>query len=132
MAQTQTRSAAAAVGTGLAATLLILDGVMGIAQGIAAIAKDQVYATVGKYAFKFDIQTWGWIHLILGILLLITGFALFTGAIAARMLAVILTVLVALANFLYLPYQPVWSVIMIGLSLFVIWSLFHDVGPDAA
>lgn len=132
MAQTQTRSAAAAVGTGLAATLLILDGVMGVAQGIAAIAKDQVYATVGKYAFKLDIQTWGWIHLILGILLLITGFALFTGALAARMLAVILTVLVALANFLYLPYQPVWSVIVIGLSLFVIWSLFHDVGPDAA
>jgi hypothetical protein len=124
------RSTAAAVGTGLAATLLILYGVMGVAQGIAAIANDQVYAPVGKYAFKFDITAWGWIHLVLGVLLLVAGFAVYTGNVVARAVAVVFALLSVVANFLYVPYQPVWSVSAIGVGLFVIWSLFHNVGPD--
>lgn len=132
MASTDSRSGAAIAGTGLAAVLLILNGILGIMQGIAAIAKDQVYAVVGKYVYKFNLETWGWIHLVLGVLVLIIGFALFTGSAAARGVGIVLTVLMVVANFLYLPYQPFWSTIMIALGVFVIWSLFHNVGPDAA
>lgn len=122
--------AAASAGTGLASVLLVLGGVLGIAQGIAAISKDQVYAVVGRYAYRFSLESWGWIHLVLGVLLLVTGLAVYTGAVLARAVAIVLTLLMMIANFLYLPYQPVWSVVMIGLGLFVVWALFHDVGPD--
>ena len=132
MTYPDSRQAAAAVGTGLAATVMILEGVMGITQGIAAIAKDQVYAAVGDYVYKFSLQTWGWIHLVLGVLVLPAGIALFRGNTASRVVAVILTSLVALANFLYLPYQPAWSIVVIGVSLFVIWAVFHDVHRTAA
>jgi hypothetical protein len=131
MASTESRPGAALAGTGLAAVLLILSGILGITQGIAAIAEDEVYAVVGKYAYKFDLTAWGWIHLIVGVLILLTGFALFTGSKAARGIGIVLTVLMVVANFLYLPYQPFWSVIMIALGLFMLWSLFHDVSPDA-
>jgi hypothetical protein len=132
MSGTDSRSGAAIAGTGLAAVLLLLSGILGITQGIAAIAKDQVYAVLGKYVYKFNLETWGWIHLAIGVLVLLVGFALFTGSAAARGVGIALTVLMVVANFLYLPYQPVWSTIMIALGVFVIWSLFHNVGPDAA
>jgi hypothetical protein len=132
MTSTDSRSGAAIAGTGLAAVLLILNGILGIMQGIAAIAKDQVYAVFGKYVYKFNLETWGWIHLVLGVLVLLVGFALFTGSVAARSVGIVLTVLTVVANFLYLPYQPVWSTIMIALGVFVIWSLFHNVSPEAA
>lgn len=126
------RLAAASVGTGLASVLMVLGGVLGIVQGIAAISKDEVYAVVGTYAYKFSLESWGWVHLVLGVLLVVTGLAVYTGAALARAIAIVLTLLMVIANFLYLPYQPFWSVIMIGLGLFMVWALFHDVGPDSS
>lgn len=125
------RLAAASVGTGLASVLMVLAGVLGIVQGIAAISKDEVYSIVGAYAYKFSLESWGWVHLVLGVLLVVTGLAVYTGAWLARAIAIVLTLLMMIANFLYLPYQPFWSVIMIGLGLFMVWALFHDVGPDS-
>jgi hypothetical protein len=122
--------AAASAGTGLASVLMVLGGILGITQGIAAISKDEVYSVVGRYAYKLSLESWGWIHLVLGVLLLVIGFAVYTGAVVARAIGVVLTLLVMIANFLYLPYQPLWSIVMIGLGLFVIWALFHDVGPE--
>ncbi|WP_228553763.1 DUF7144 family membrane protein [Catenulispora pinisilvae] len=122
--------ALAAGGTALAGTLMVVEGLLSVLQGIAAIAKDDVYAVVGKYAYKFNITAWGWIHLVVGVLVLVAGFAVFTGSVLARTVGVVLAVLAVVANFLYLPYQPFWSIIMIGLGFFVIWSLFHDIGPE--
>jgi hypothetical protein len=124
------RLAAASAGTVLASVLMVLGGVLGITQGIAAISKDQVYSAVGRYAYKLSLESWGWIHLVLGVLLLVIGFAVYTGAVVARAIGVLLTLSMMVANFLYLPYQPSWSIIMIGLGLFMVWALLHDVGPD--
>jgi hypothetical protein len=131
MAQPESRSAAALAGTGMAAVLLVLQGVTAILLGVAEISRDQVYGAVGKYVYKFDIVAWGWIHLVLGSLVLLVGLALFTGSVVARGIAVALSMLAVVANFMYLPYQPFWSAIAIGLGLFVIWSLFHTAGEGA-
>jgi len=122
-------SPAAAVGTLLASVLMVLGGVLGITQGIAAISKDEVYAVVGRYTYRFSLESWGWIHLVVGVLLLVTGLAVFTGAVVARVIGVVLAMLLVVANFLYLPYQPAWSIVMIGIGLFVVWALLHDAGP---
>lgn len=66
---------------------------------------------------------WGWIHLILGIIVAIAGFALITGQLWARVVGIILAALSVIANFLWLPYYPVWAVIAIALAIGVIWGL---------
>ncbi|HEX7659612.1 MAG TPA: hypothetical protein VF444_09040 [Pseudonocardiaceae bacterium] len=124
---TQRRPTAAVVGVGLASVVLMLYGLLGIMQGVAAIARGQVYTVIGSYVFKFSLTAWGAIHLALGVVLLLTGVALVTGSFLARIVAIAFTALAILANFLYLPYQPFWSIVMIGIGLFVIWSLYRDV-----
>jgi hypothetical protein len=76
-----------------------------------------------EYAFKVDVTAWGWIHLLLGILVLLAGFALFAQKEWAGVLAIVLAVLSAIANFFAIPYYPWWSILVIALAIWVIWSL---------
>ncbi|MFD6421855.1 hypothetical protein [Streptomyces sp. NPDC060198] len=109
--------------TAFAGVLMIFGGAMAIFEGIAAIAKDDVFVTTRNYIFQWDLTGWGWIHLILGIVIVLAGCALFTGALWARLVGVVLAGLGALANFLWLPYYPFWSIILIAINIFVIWAL---------
>ena len=72
---------------------------------------------------QFDATTCGWIHLIFGIILLLAGFALFSGAVWARTVGVILAVISAIVNFAWLPWYPVRSITMIAVCVAVIWGL---------
>ncbi|MFE6714712.1 hypothetical protein ACIOMM_12990 [Streptomyces sp. NPDC087908] len=119
-------------GTVFAAVLLTLAGILAILQGIAAIAEDDVYARVGGYVFAFDLTSWGWIHLILGILVTLTGAGLFQGANWARAAGVFLAGLSMIANFLWLPYQPWWALTLLAIDVFVIWALCSSWSHTAA
>ncbi|MEU3255780.1 hypothetical protein [Streptomyces sp. NPDC006997] len=117
-------------GTLFAGVLLFVGGVLGILQGIAGIAKDDVYAAIGDYVFKFNLTAWGWIHLILGVILVVVGWGLLSGpATWARASGIALAALSIVANFLYLPYQPWWALIGIAIGTFVIWSLAQTAAP---
>lgn len=109
--------------TAFAAILMIFGGAMAIFQGIAAIAKDDVFVTTRNYVFQFNLTGWGWIHLILGIVIVLAGCALFTGALWARVVGIVLAGLGALANFIWLPHYPLWSIVLIALDVFIIWAL---------
>ncbi|MFD5566413.1 DUF7144 family membrane protein [Streptomyces cadmiisoli] len=121
------RSAAAqGAATGLvvfAAVMLFIGGVLDIFRGIMAIANDDVFVTTPQYVFRFDITGWGWIHLVLGALAVVVSLGLFTAATWARVVGVGLAGLLIIANFLDLPYYPVWSIILIALYAFIIWAL---------
>jgi len=106
-----------------AATMMIMLGVWEVFVGIAAIANDQWFVVGPNYTYDIDITAWGWIHLILGAIAVVAGFFLFTGATWARAVGIGLAALVAINNFIFLPYYPLWALVMIGLSVFVIWSL---------
>ncbi|MFD8744732.1 hypothetical protein [Streptomyces sp. NPDC059616] len=110
-------------GTAFAAVLMIFGGAMAILEGIAAIAKDAVFVATRDYLFRFNLTGWGWIHLALGILIVIAGCALFTGAAWARVVGIVLAGLSALANFLWLPHYPLWSIVLMAIDVFVIWAL---------
>ncbi|MER8187847.1 hypothetical protein [Kitasatospora sp. NPDC094015] len=116
--------------TVLAAVLMIFGGAMAIFEGIAAIAKDDLFVKTSNYAFRFSVNGWGWIHLILGIVIVLAGFALFTGAIWARAVGVVLAGLAAIANFLWLPYYPFWAVVLIAINIFIIWALCAGANRD--
>ncbi|MFB7354374.1 DUF7144 family membrane protein [Streptomyces gardneri] len=110
-------------GTVFAAVLLSLAGVLGILQGITAIANDDVYTRVGDYVFEFDLTAWGWIHLVLGVVLVLLAVGLFKGADWARAGGITLAGLSAVANFLWLPYQPWWALTLLAIDVFIIWAL---------
>ncbi|GAA1523737.1 hypothetical protein GCM10009730_35010 [Streptomyces albidochromogenes] len=113
-------------GTGpvvFAAVLLFVVGVLDVLRGIMAIAEDDVFVNTPNYVFKFDLTSWGWIHLIFGILAILVSAGLFKAAVWARVVAVGLAGLLIIANFLSLPYYPVWSILAIALYTFVIWGL---------
>ncbi|MET9112416.1 DUF7144 family membrane protein [Streptomyces zhihengii] len=114
------------------AVMLMLVGVLDIFRGIMAIAEDDVFVTTPNYVFQFDLTGWGWVHLFLGIAAVLVGVGLFSASLWARIAGVVIAGFVIIANFLSLPYYPVWSVVMIAISGFVIWALCVTKKEDLA
>jgi hypothetical protein len=125
MAQSSTARAWARGGTIFAATVMFIVGIFQILEGIAAIAHSQffVVANFNNYTYNLSTRSWGWIHLCMGIVVGLTGLFLYTGVTWARVIGIILAVLSATANFFFLPYYPLWSLLIIALDIFVIWAL---------
>ncbi|WP_244230098.1 hypothetical protein [Kitasatospora albolonga] len=107
----------------LAGVLMVCQGVVVALEGIAALADGDVYGTVGDYLYRFSLTGWGWIHLVLGVCAVITGAGLLKGVAWARFAGIFLACLSLFTHFLFLPYAPVWSVILIGLDIFILWAL---------
>ena len=106
-----------------AGVIMIMVGVFQAIQGLVALFNDTFYVAGQKWVFSFDVTTWGWIHLLAGALLVVAGFFLFQGAVWARVIGVGVAILSAVLNFMWLPYYPVWSMLIIALDVFVIWAL---------
>jgi hypothetical protein len=106
-----------------AATILIMVGIFEMIAGLAAIFEDEFFVATPNYLFDLDVTAWGWIHLILGVLLACTGWALLQRKAWAAMTAVFLAVLAAVNNFFFIPYYPWWSLLLIALCCWLIWAL---------
>lgn len=106
-----------------AAVMLFISGLLGIFRGIMGIAEDDVFVTTPNYVFKFDLTSWGWIHLILGAVAVLVSIGLFSAALWARVVGVGIAALLLVVSFLSIPYSPVWSITLIALYSFVIWAL---------
>ena len=109
--------------TVFAAVMMILMGGWWIISGTVAIINDEFYVVTKEWIFEFDVTGWGWIHLGLGIVILLAGFGLFSGAVWARVIGAVIAVLAGLAAFAWLPYYPVWAIIFIAMSVGVIWAI---------
>ncbi|MFF9768568.1 hypothetical protein ACF1GT_18470 [Streptomyces sp. NPDC014636] len=118
-------------GTTFAGVLLLLNGILAVLEGISAIAADDVYPRIDTYVYKINLTGWGWILLVLGVIAVLTGCGILAGAAWARAVGIVLASLSLLAQFLFLPYAPVWSVITMGIDVFVIWAL-AAYEPDTA
>lgn len=106
-----------------AATFLMIAGVWHALAGIAAIVHDDVYLATPQYIYSFDLTAWGWVHLLLGVLLIVAGFAVLKGQMWARVVGITMAGLSMIANFLFLPHYPLWSLVIIALDVAVIWAL---------
>ncbi len=104
------------------AVMLIVGIFQGLA-GLAAIFENEFFAVGPNYLYEIDVTAWGWIHLILGAIIAFAGISIYTGAAWARSVGVLLAVLSAVANFFFIPYYPVWAVLIIALNIAVIWAL---------
>ncbi|MBB5917774.1 hypothetical protein BJY24_006686 [Nocardia transvalensis] len=106
-----------------AAILLVTVGVLDMLQGISAVGADQLYVVGVEYLYRFDTTAWGWIHIVVGIVLVLTGIGLMSGTAAARIAAMVIAALSIIANFMSLPYYPAWSILVIVLDVVVIWAV---------
>jgi len=113
----------------MAAAFMMVGGLLGFFEGLAAIIKGSFFVVLPNYAFSMSTTAWGWVHLIIGAVLFVAGAALFTGHLWARIIGVVLASLTIIAYFVSLPYYPVWSVVIIALSAFVIWALLTPRNP---
>jgi hypothetical protein len=114
-----------------AGAVMILVGFFHAFNGLAAIFEDDFFVLRANYAFDIDISAWGWIHLILGVIVVFAGISIFTGATWARGVGVVLALLSAFANFLFIPYYPVWAVLIIALDIAIIWALVNYTGEES-
>ena len=110
-------------GVVFAATMMLMVGTFQIIAGLVAIFDDEFYVVGRDYTFELDTTAWGWIHLLLGILLAVGGWALFARNAWAGVFAIVLASLSAIANFFFIPYYPFWSIVIIALDVWVIWAL---------
>jgi hypothetical protein len=106
-----------------AAIMMIMAGTFQLFAGLIAIFENEFYVATRNYLFQFDATTWGWIHLILGLIVALAGWGLLSGRTWARAVGITLVLLSAIANFLFIPYYPFWSLLIITLDVFVIWAI---------
>ena len=106
-----------------AGVILVIAGVFQTIAGLVGIFEDEFYVVGDKWIFEFDATTWGWIHLLIGLLLILSGIGIFSGNVLARTVGVVVAGLSAIANFMWLPYYPVWSIVIIALNVAIIWAL---------
>ena len=106
-----------------AGAVLILIGIYHAIAGLAAIFEDEFFVLGREYVFDVDVTAWGWIHLIGGIIVIIAGIAVYSGAPWARVVGIIVASVSAIGSFFYIPYYPVWAVLIIALDVLVILAL---------
>jgi hypothetical protein len=118
-------------GTLFAGVIMILVGSFHAIAGLAAIIKDQFFVVTSDYTYKLDVTAWGWIHLILGVVVVLAGAYLFSGATWARVVGMAIAALSAIANFFFIPYYPFWAIVIIALDVWIIWALSRPIEEAA-
>jgi hypothetical protein len=110
---------------GFAAIMLTLIGSITFFEGLVAVARDEYYVVTGKQVLLFDLTTWGWIMLFWGILLFLAGLGLAAGSGWARWFTIFAVTLNLLAQlgFLGNTQYPLWTLVVIGLELMVLYAL---------
>ena len=106
-----------------AASMLGLIGIFQIIAGLTAIINDDFFVVARHYTFNWTHRSGAAIHLVLGILLLGTCIGLIGGRLWAGMAALFVAILTAVENFFFIPYYPLWSLLVIALCVWVIWAL---------
>ena len=113
-------------GVFFAAAMMMIIGTFQALAGLAAILNDEFFVIGRNYTYDLDITAWGWIHLLLGLAVFVSGLYLFGRRPWAALVAVALAGLSAVANFFFIPYYPWWSLLVIALDVWVIWALSRE------
>ncbi|MDG9687559.1 hypothetical protein QC334_33340 [Streptomyces sp. DH18] len=102
---------------------LVLSGVLSILQGIAGIAEDRLFRAPRHYEYRFDLTSWGWIHLLVGIALVLVGVGVLRAVGRSRAAGVTAAAISLVTQFMFIPYYPLWSISVMTLDLIILWGL---------
>ena len=121
---TPTRMSAWVGGVAFAGIMMVMLGSFHIVDGLVALFNDEYFlVTRSGLAVTADFTTWGWVHLIGGVVIVAAGVGVFTGQTWARVVGVMVAMVSAVINLGFLSAYPVWSSIMILIDVLVIWAL---------
>lgn len=106
-----------------AGVMMVIGGCLNLFYGIVAAVNDEWVVWTNRADVYLDVSEWGWVHIVLGSVVLLAGIGVFSGNILARIVGVIVASVSLLANFLFIPAYPLWAVIVITIDALVIWAL---------
>ncbi len=115
--------AVAAIASLAAGALLLASAFMTLLLGVSALATNELLAVEPGWTFRLNATVWGWIHIALGIAMALGGIAVMFRWVWARIAAIALAVASMVLFFVWLPYYPVWSAIVIAVDLVIIWAV---------
>lgn len=102
--------------------MMVLGGLQ-IIEGLAGIFRQSYFIVTQDHLLVFDYRAWGWVNLILGIIILVAGYELFRGALWARIVAIVLAAIGIISNMAYMDAYPLWSILIIVLNILVVYAL---------
>ncbi len=106
-----------------AAVILLIVGSLNFMFGMAGILNDQVVTVGGQGVIIWDFETWGWIHLVVGAIMVLVSLGLFATREWAAVLAIIFAAISAIAQIGLITAFPLWSILIIVLDVLVIYNL---------
>lgn len=115
-----------------AAVMMFIGGGLNALYGVVALVNDEWVVWTNRSAVYLDLTTWGWVHMVLGALVVLAGVGVLSGNIVGRIVGVVLASLSILANFFFMPVYPLWAITIITVDALVIWALTahgRELGP---
>ena len=106
-----------------AGIIMIIAGAFQMFAGLVALLDDEFYVVGNEYVLQLDATQWGWIHMLIGIVLVASGVGVYAGNILARTVGVFVAATSALSVFLWLPWYPFWGFVVLFVDFSVIWAL---------
>jgi hypothetical protein len=106
-----------------AGVMMVLVGVFQFLNGMAAVINHELFVATPDHLYELDVRWWGWAHVVAGVVIALAGVAVFTGRLWARVVGIVLASLSLIANFVFIPYSPVWSLLIIAIDVVVIYAL---------
>jgi hypothetical protein len=106
-----------------AGVVMFIVGSLDAIWGLGGILNDDVTVVGGHGAIIADLTTWGWVHLILGSIVALTGVGLILGKQEARLLAIFFVTVNAIAQIVWFPAAPLWAFLIIVLDVTILYQL---------
>ncbi|KDN87468.1 DUF7144 family membrane protein [Kitasatospora cheerisanensis] len=102
---------------------LSVSGTLSILLGAAGIAQDSLFSPSGHYAYQFNLTSWGWIHLVIGVWLSVAGIGVLAARSWGRWAGLTGAAISLITQFMFIPYYPLWSITVMTVDLLVLWAL---------
>lgn len=113
-----------------AGVMLFWAGIVEFIQGFSAVLSDDLYVSAPNYLFAFDLTTWGWVHMLIAVAAMVVGGAVITSRTWGLVAGLVIAVVVAVANFLFIPQSSSWPLAAIGFSVAIIWALCQVISQN--
>ena len=106
-----------------AGVMMVIAGTLNAIYGLIAVINDDWAVWTNSGSLLVDISNWGWVHLVVGLVVLASGVGVFSGNVLARTVGVIAATVSLIANFFFIPAYPIWAITVITIDVLVIWAL---------
>ncbi|QIS14816.1 DUF7144 family membrane protein [Nocardia arthritidis] len=113
-----------------AGVLILITGILHLLTAIAAIAKRDIFVVTEDQVFLLNVSTWGWVHLVIAVLVIVAGVGIVTGKSWGYLAGIVMAAVSILDNFVFAPIYPFWALVMIAIDILVIWALARQIAAE--